>query len=231
MEEKDLLKIKFIFKEYMIKNKLTNLDLSKLTGVKVGTIKTYTSGRKFVSDKFISSFLKLSKIKKEDAKFLVELLEKKPLKVPTINKKENKKNDDNEKKVKIEFEKNIETLIIETIQKEFKKNTIFLSDLGVANSKSKKNDEFSLKLRRIESENIQMREAKIKNRIIQMHEEVEKAYSEIDFLIKESNWEVLPNLESSIVVTIERFYKHISNFETFLKMLKDCKNIIDVTEV
>lgn len=83
MEQENLLKIKEIFKRYMKQNRVTIADLSKLLEISEGTIRTYLSGTKFVSLKFISHFLTLKKINKEDRIFLKKLL-KNSKEVPTI---------------------------------------------------------------------------------------------------------------------------------------------------
>ncbi len=83
MEQENLLKIKEIFKRYMKQNRVTISDLSKLLEISEGTIRTYLSGTKFVSLKFISHFLTLKKINKEDRIFLKKLL-KNSKEVPTI---------------------------------------------------------------------------------------------------------------------------------------------------
>lgn len=83
MEQENLLRIKEIFKRYMKQNKVTVADLSKLLEISEGTIRTYLSGTKFVSLKFISHFLTLKKINKEDRIFLKKLL-KNSKEIPTI---------------------------------------------------------------------------------------------------------------------------------------------------
>lgn len=83
MEQENLLKIKEIFKRYMKQNRVTVADLSKLLEISEGTIRTYLSGTKFVSLKFISHFLTLKKINKEDRIFLKKLL-KNSKEIPTI---------------------------------------------------------------------------------------------------------------------------------------------------
>lgn len=117
MEQENLLKIKEIFKRYMKQNRLSISDLSEYLEFSEGTIKTYLSGTKFVSLRFISQFLTLKKINKEDKIFLKNLL-KNSKEIPTkkIEKNQYQKNVEN-KSILIEILNEVEKNIIKEILK------------------------------------------------------------------------------------------------------------------
>ncbi|MGL4933959.1 MAG: hypothetical protein ACRC51_00660 [Cetobacterium sp.] len=119
MEEKLLLKTKTIFKEYMNRNNLTNADLSILTNVSEGTIKTYLSGKKGISISFISNFSLLENLEKNDSIFLKELV-KRNKKYPT------KKQMKQKKSIKISDDdiSEIVTLIKDSILDDLQRNNI-----------------------------------------------------------------------------------------------------------
>lgn len=142
MEQENLLKTKEIFKRYMKQNRVSIADLSKLLGISEGTIKTYLSGTKFVSLRFISHFLTLKKINKEDRIFLKELL-KNSKEIQTIKiKKIPKENENIEKKFDLtKFLREIEENIIKEILKINNKSNLKIElDDEIKKINSLKND-------------------------------------------------------------------------------------------
>ena len=125
MEEKDLLKIKVILKHYMKENSITITEFSIKSGVSVGTIKTYLSGKKFISYKFISNFSNFKKIEKNDYIFLKELIEKNKKNPPLIPKKLKKNKEQN---YSFKNTQEIKKVIIGTILKTFQNHFGELKD-------------------------------------------------------------------------------------------------------
>lgn len=227
MKERNLIKVKEIFKRYLKENSIKIKEFASILNMKEGTIKSYLYGKKEVSSNFISLFIKLKNLNEKDKEFLQKIY------IKQIQK--NNINNQFETYIEENIKKNIyENLLydIKDLLQEYNEKNLFLLDktMSKIDKSSKKNDLLSIKLRAVEIENPRMREAKIKNKLIKMHEELEKSYSEINFLISESNINNLKGLKSSMIVTISRLENHITNFKKILNLLGDTEEheIIDI---
>lgn len=228
MEEKNLIEVKKVFRRYLKENSIKISGLSTILGVKEGTIKSYLYGKKEISTNFISMFIKLKSLNEKDKEFLEKIY---------IQKIGNSRYLNEQLKIYIEndIEKNLYKKLfcdIKELFEEYNKKNLYLLDKSVykMNKEPKKDDTLSVKLRAAEIENPLMKEAKIKNRLIKMHEDLEKSYSEINFLISESDIKSLKGLKSPIMVTINRLEEHVNNFKKILNSLenKEENEIIDI---
>lgn len=88
MEEKELLKVKKIIKRYLRDHNLTYDKFSKkneFSEFSENTVKTYISGRKFISKKFLVKFSQLKDLSTEDKEIIKNLIKKSTKSSPNLN--------------------------------------------------------------------------------------------------------------------------------------------------
>lgn len=88
MEEKKLLQTKRLIKEYLIENDLNYKNFSTQIGVSENTVKTYLSGNKFISIKFLKKFSKMKGLSLENRVFIQEIID--PQNIGNVDMKINK---------------------------------------------------------------------------------------------------------------------------------------------
>lgn len=184
MEEKDLLKIKQIFKKYIKENNTSLFNLSILLNVSEGTVKTYLSGKKEISLSFISKFCNLRKLDKNDGAFLKEIIKKNKKISMKNNKKYSQEKNANKKNLENDFQAILKKIVIyeETIEKLTLENSLYKSIL-----ESKENTDYITK-RKISSfssdlENRTLIIAKIWN----LNDQMFKLWGEIKLLLDINN--------------------------------------------
>ncbi|MGL4393328.1 MAG: hypothetical protein ACRCSK_07860 [Fusobacteriaceae bacterium] len=205
----DLRDIRWVLKEYMSYSGKTKTALNKEQLLSRKTIdKIFSCDYGNINKETIKKILNLPNLQKEFKPHLMKYLS---------NKLETK----TEKIAKIEFEK-LKIEIKNEIE-ELKKDLFSTITTKKIHAKERESS-FSLNLRVAEIQNPIMREASIKNKLVKMHEEVEKNFSSIDFLVRTSQIGDLKNIRSALIVTIERFQKFIFQFQSIIEILDKEKN-------